>query len=83
MAISGTLAMLIYKGEPLAGAVNNILADLQYMVELIPLTMEKWQEGLEIRICHRSGSLSHFIRKMFSLIAYKVSKKAIIASQFG
>jgi glycosyltransferase involved in cell wall biosynthesis len=53
-------------------AVINISADLQDPVELIPQMVDKWRDGSEIVICHRTDRSDPVLAKLFSRLAYSV-----------
>ncbi len=70
-------AMLAGFKEATGDAVINISADLQDPVELIPQMIEKWQEGSEIVIAHRTDRSDPLLAKIFSKIAYGVMRLSI------
>jgi len=70
-------AMLAGFKEATGDAVINISADMQDPVELIPQMVEKWQEGSEIVICHRTDRADTFFAKLFSRFAYSVLRMAM------
>jgi dolichol-phosphate mannosyltransferase len=65
-------AMLAGFKEATGDAVINISADLQDPVELIPQMINKWVEGAEIVICHRTDRSDALTAKLFSRLAYGV-----------
>lgn len=70
-------AMLAGFKEATGDAIINISADLQDPVELIPQMVEKWQEGSEIVICHRTDRSDTLFEKLFSRLAYSVLRMAL------
>lgn len=70
-------AMLAGFREASGDAVINISADLQDPVELIPQMVEKWEEGSEIVICHRTDRDDGLAAELFSRIAYGVIRMAM------
>lgn len=70
-------AMLAGFKEATGDAVINISADLQDPVELIPQMIEKWQEGSEIVICHRTDRADTLFSKLFSRLAYSVLRMSL------
>lgn len=70
-------AMLAGFREATGDAVINISADLQDPVELIPQMIEKWIEGSEIVICHRTDRSDSLLSKVFSQMAYGVLRVSL------
>lgn len=55
----------------------NISADLQDPAELIPQMVEKWHNGAELVICHRTDRSDTFASKLFSRVAYGALRMSI------
>lgn len=70
-------AMLAGFKEATGDAVINISADLQDPVELIPQMVNKWKEGAEIVICHRTDRSDSLSSKLFSKFAYGTLRLSI------
>lgn len=70
-------AMLAGFKESTGDAVINISADLQDPVELIPKMIEKWIEGSEIVICHRTDRADTLFSQVFSKLAYSILRLSL------
>ena len=70
-------AMLAGFKESTGDAVINISADLQDPVELIPKMIEKWTEGSEIVICHRTDRADTLFSQVFSKLAYSILRLSL------
>lgn len=58
-------------------ATINISADLQDPAELIPEMVNRWKEGSEIVVCHRTDRADTLSAKLFSRVAYKALRLSI------
>ena len=63
-------AMLAGFKQATGDAMINISADLQDPAELIPQMVDKWRNGAELVICHRTDRSDTFASKLFSRVAY-------------
>ena len=70
-------AMLAGFNEASGDAIINISADLQDPVELIPQMVDRWQEGAEIVICHRTDRSDKLREKLASHLAYGVLRMSL------
>lgn len=70
-------AMLAGFKEATGDAMINISADLQDPAELIPQMVEKWHNGAELVICHRTDRSDTFASKLFSRVAYGALRMSI------
>ena len=70
-------AMLAGFKEASGDAIINISADLQDPVELIPQMVDRWQEGAEIVICHRTDRSDKLREKLASHLAYGVLRMSL------
>ena len=70
-------AMLAGFKEATGDAVINISADLQDPVELIPQMVDRWEQGAELVICHRTDRADTLAAKIFSRVAYALLRLSI------
>ena len=70
-------AMLAGFKEASGDIIVNISADMQDPIELIPQMIQKWQDGSEIVICHRTDRSDSSASKLFSKFAYKMIRLSI------
>lgn len=63
-------AMLAGFKQATGDAMINISADLQDPAELIPQMVDRWRNGAELVICHRTDRSDTFASKLFSRVAY-------------
>ena len=70
-------AMLAGFHEATGDVVINISADMQDPVELIPKMIDKWLEGSEIVICHRTDRSDTLLARLFSRFAYAVLRMSL------
>jgi polyisoprenyl-phosphate glycosyltransferase len=70
-------AMLAGFKEASGDAIISISADMQDPVELIPQMVQKWKDGAEIVICHRTDRSDTLAAKLFSRFAYGALRLSI------
>ncbi len=63
-------AMLAGLKEASGDVIINISADMQDPADLIPQMVNRWKDGSEIVICHRTDRKDNYSARLFSKLAY-------------